>query len=602
MKTTTASSGRGPKRRIGGKKKVKDAPTFAPPPPDDCGAEQSTSANKGKAASSSSAAATAAAAAAAADALISELRDHVNQGRIFDARSAAHELIGGIGGGDLATSSSPHLGQDVRHLIGEVVSQSEHVESLLRQLQSDDGWTLARQRSGVTVHFRREPNSNIHVVRAATTFDDFSPGDFVRLCSLFVETEHMHRWFPGGVMAPATVLSWHSKYSKVIQLRINVGLPMVSPRDAIVLGSGYHLPDRNAFLISTRTLLEDTCRHCDVPRPGAGVVRIATDGIFYIQLIRSDAISFKIISRDDLKLKYVPSSLLNYLSQGHMPFEIVKTIHRTIRNFGGTVWEAKIRERGAYYAEIEDKVHDQLERWEKEGIEDVVPSRGARSPQSTRRKSMPTDQFTENRVLNRVVVSDENERKGSRPSFIATVIVSGWLLLWTLHFVPMPEMLRKLAPAPLAEVLGTENARFAIMIVVSCILPFVTIVSSIPRMKRRHQADPVACRRQSNSVDKEATDNAGIGDGGCNEFLPIINIYPEAESKNGSAGLEKENSNHIRKISDVTLSPQSQATGMEQLIRPTTLTFPPPLPKLAKLRSTLGAGLRGLKMKKHTGS
>jgi hypothetical protein len=614
-KTTSASSGRGPKRRIGGKpNKVKCAPPFdLPPPSDDCGAEQSTSVNNnGKTASSASSSASASAS-ASADALISELRDHVDQGRIFDARSVARELLGGIEGVFQATSSSPHLEPDVRHLIEEVATQSEHVESLLRQLHSDDDWTLAKQRSGVTVHYRREPNSNIHVVRASTTFENFSPRDFVRLTSLFVETEYMHRWFPGGIMSPASVLSWHTKYSKVIQLHINVALPMISSRDAIVLGSGYHLPDRNAFLISTRTLLEDTCRHCDVPRPKGGVVRMATDSIFYIQLIRSDAISFKIISRDDLKLKYVPTSLLNYLSQGHMPFEIMKTIHRTIRNFGGTVWEDKIRERGAYYTEIEDKVHDQLERWEKEeGIdEDNLDSSkgGAQSPQSTRRKSMPTtDQCTENEVLDRVFVSDENERKVSRQNFITTVIIASvWLLLSTLHFVPMPEMFQNLAPAPLlAEVLGTENTRLTIMIITSCIVPFVTIIiSSISRVKRRrHQADRVACRQQSsNSVDNnDETDDSGIGDGGCNEFLPILNIDSEAVSKKVSTGqLKMEDSNHIRTVSDITLTPHSQvADGME--IRPTPRSFPPPLPKLVKVRSTLGAVLRGLKRKKNAGN
>ena len=616
-KTTSASSGRGPKRRISGKpNKFKCAPPFdLPPPSDDCGAEQSTSVNNnGKTASSASSSASASAS-ASADALISELRDHVDQGRIFDARSVARELLGGIEGVFQATSSSPHLEPDVRHLIEEVATQSEHVESLLRQLHSDDDWTLAKQRSGVTVHYRREPNSNIHVVRASTTFENFSPRDFVRLTSLFVETEYMHRWFPGGIMSPASVLSWHTKYSKVIQLHINVALPMISSRDAIVLGSGYHLPDRNAFLISTRTLLEDTCRHCDVPRPKGGVVRMATDSIFYIQLIRSDAISFKIISRDDLKLKYVPTSLLNYLSQGHMPFEIMKTIHRTIRNFGGTVWEDKIRERGAYYTEIEDKVHDQLERWEKEeGIDEdnLDSSKGeAQSPQSTRRKSMPTtDQCTENEVLDRVFVSDENERKVSRQIFITTVIIASvWLLLSTLHFVPMPEMFQNLAPAPLlAEVLGTENTRLTIMIITSCIVPFVTIIiSSISRVKRRrHQADRVACRQQSsNSVDNnDETDDSGIGDGGCNEFLPILNIDSEAVSKKVSTGqLKMEDSNHIRTVSDITLTPQSQvADGMEQLIRPTPRSFPPPLPKLVKVHSTLGAVLRGLKRKKNAGN
>ena len=156
------------------------------------------------------------------DKLIAELHEHIEQGRIFDARSVVHEL---------SESESP-LQPDVKHVMNEVITQSDHVESLLRELHSDDNWTLAKQKSGVTVHFRREEDSPIHTVRASTEYHNFSPKDFTRFCALFAETELMHKWFPGGVMKPCNLLSWHSKYSKVIQLRINVGLPMISARDA----------------------------------------------------------------------------------------------------------------------------------------------------------------------------------------------------------------------------------------------------------------------------------------------------------------------------------------------------------------------------------
>jgi hypothetical protein len=146
------------------------------------------------------------------DALISQLLDHVHQGRIFDARSIVMKLNAAEKADP--KNCSPNLGS-VRHVMEEVLTQSQHVEDLLCELHSDDNWTLAKHKSGVTVHFRREPNSSIHTVRAATTFDHFSPKDFVRFCSLFVETELMHMWFPGHFMQPANVLSWHSKYSKV---------------------------------------------------------------------------------------------------------------------------------------------------------------------------------------------------------------------------------------------------------------------------------------------------------------------------------------------------------------------------------------------------
>ena len=65
-----------------------------------------------------------------------------------------------------------------------------------------------------------------------------------------------------------------------------------------------------------------------------------------IQLLQNDVISFKMIGRDDLKFKHMPSSVLNFVAQGHLPFDLMRTIHRTICNFEGSVWEEKIKERG----------------------------------------------------------------------------------------------------------------------------------------------------------------------------------------------------------------------------------------------------------------
>jgi len=167
-------------------------------------------------------------------------------------------------------------------------------------------------------------------------------------------------------MKEAKVLSWHSKYSKVIQLVIGIDLlPLLSTRDAIVYGNGFHLPDRNAFLIRSKSTLDNTCRYCDIPKAQKGVVRMMTESIFYVQLVQKDVISFKMIGRDDLKLKYVPSTLLNYLAQGHLPYDLMRSIKRVMRNFDGSIWDKKMKERGAYYKEIEDKVHVQLEKWDK---------------------------------------------------------------------------------------------------------------------------------------------------------------------------------------------------------------------------------------------
>ena len=293
--------------------------------------------------------------------LTAELNEHVFQGRIFDARVTALKLK------SLRNEQRDAAEVDVE-LISEVLDQADHVDQLLHDLHSDDGWTLAKESKGVTVHYRREAGTSIHTIRAKTQFHNFEPKDFTKLCSLFVETECMPKWFPGGVMKKADVLSWHSKYSKVIQLHISLDLlPFLSSRDAIVYGNGYHLPAQNAFLIRSKSTQEDTCRYCEIPKAAKGIVRMDTESIFFVQLLQKDVISFKMIGRDDLKLKYIPAPLLNHISQGHLPYELMRTVKRTIKNFEGSVWDKKMKERVDYYKEIEDKVHVQLEKWYKEG-------------------------------------------------------------------------------------------------------------------------------------------------------------------------------------------------------------------------------------------
>lgn len=293
--------------------------------------------------------------------LCAELKEHVFQGRIFDARVTALKLKSMRN--EVSDTAVRTKIESVNHIIEEVLEQAEHVDSMLHDLHSDDGWTLAKESKGVTIHYRREAGTTIHTVRAQTQFHNFEPKDFTKLCSLFVETECMPKWFPGGIMKKADVLSWHSKYSKVIQLHISLGLlPFLSPRDAIVHGNGFHLPDQNAFLIRSKSTQDTSCRHCDIPKPAKGIVRMDTESIFFVQLLQKDVIAFKMIGRDDLKLKFIPSPLLNYISQGHLPYELMRTVKRTIRNFEGSVWDEKMKERGAYYKEIEDKVHVQLDR------------------------------------------------------------------------------------------------------------------------------------------------------------------------------------------------------------------------------------------------
>ena len=133
------------------------------------------------------------------DSLIREMEEHLEQGRIFEARKIGQRLLAR----EKKSNSSAYYSKKidpVRGVIEDIRLRAEHVESLLRDLNTDDDWQLAREGKGVTVHFRKDEGSPLHLVRATSVFDNFMPNDFAKLCSLFVETELMHKWFPGGVM------------------------------------------------------------------------------------------------------------------------------------------------------------------------------------------------------------------------------------------------------------------------------------------------------------------------------------------------------------------------------------------------------------------
>ena len=439
-------------------------------------------------------------------------------------------------------------------------------------------------------------------------------------------------------MKPCTLLSWHSKYSKVIQLRINVGLPMISARDAVVLGSGYHLPDRNAFLISTQTILDDTCRYCDIPKAAKGVVRMATESIFYVQLVKRDVISFKMIGRDDLKLKYMPSALLNYLSQGHLPFDLMKTVHRTIRNFEGTAWEEKIAERGVYYTEIEDKVFEAIEKWEKEGGDaddtstNVVPMESKISKSSNAKMRLHQSINSEQPDVSdydeaNFFVSDEKERKGRGHVVLVAMAVLAASALCIVYpeaatlFLSEAIYLPKRLQAFLEEGHTTDTVKIVIM---SFSLPVMLTISSYINLKEfKEDVKEIDQQQQQQSLHQQAengkVDEPSIGSG-YDEFLRLIaDKENKTETKKGKKAKDEDPPefldsaspktkatkvdgiiSNISEVSDITTTPDTSPKGddSKQLTKPTTNTTqssPPPRRKVRKVRSTLSTGLKGIK-------
>lgn len=311
--------------------------------------------------------------------LLEEMKSRSAADQILEARDALDGLMqwktcstSTSSTSSTSSTTSSSFARDADELIranqeqvNEILSESNLVRRILRDLDRDDGWTLSTERDGVTVHYRPEPGSPFYRVRTKTIYSDFAITDFVKFVSLFFENDLMPKWFPGNVMKSNVALARPSRYSKVIQTKLQFPrFVPISNRDAIVLGRGYQLPTRNGLIIFNRSINDPI--HCDIPPPAKGTVRIHTDSAFYLSVDTTTTntgktgggVRFQQIGHDDLKLRAVPPFVLNFVAKGRAPFENVFTLRKIIRNFAGSPWEERINANRPFYDAIEDVVKD----------------------------------------------------------------------------------------------------------------------------------------------------------------------------------------------------------------------------------------------------
>jgi hypothetical protein len=253
-----------------------------------------------------------------------------------------------------------------RQRMQEIVTESDHVSTLLYDMQNDEGWTLSRCKHDTTVHYRHEPPSPIHAVKTRSVFQNVSPSDFVNLCALFVESDLMPLWFPRGILKACDVLALPTNYHQVVRMKLSTGrFSPISPRDAVVDAHGYHLTDLNGIIVFSKSI--ETSPYCDIPPPRPPFVRMETQNAFFIQLLPGNRIVFCQISHDDLKVKYMPAWLLNFISEGAVPFEVVMSLQKALSNFSGSEWEKRVQSRRDCYQEIEDRLAEELALMEQNG-------------------------------------------------------------------------------------------------------------------------------------------------------------------------------------------------------------------------------------------
>lgn len=285
--------------------------------------------------------------------LVSQMEEHMALDRILDARKVVDEIQ------QLSPAIIARLSPKQQEKIKHIVQESNHVQELLRDLQSDDGWTLCRSRKGITVHYRNEGKGDpIHAVKTRTILENCRPSDFVHLCSLFAESDLLPLWFPSNVLDSVEMIVEPSKYRQVLRMTMKFHYMPITDREVICEGIGYHIQEENAFLLLTKSI--DESPFCDIPPTPPRMVRMETRTVFMVKLLPGRSLEFCQISHDDLKFRYVPAFVTNYLSQGTVPFELIQSMKRVMSNYNGSEWDIRVHERRDFYQEIEERVEKEL--------------------------------------------------------------------------------------------------------------------------------------------------------------------------------------------------------------------------------------------------
>jgi hypothetical protein len=287
--------------------------------------------------------------------LLRQMEEHMALDRLLEARSVVDQIQREVKQQNQSYNNTI-ISPERQRLMDHIIQESDHIQEMLHDLHSSEGWTLSNRRKGVDVYYRQVPDSQIHAVKTYTTLEDISIQDFVHLCSLFFEGDLMPEWFPNNFMDSLELLAEPSKYRQIFRCILKFHFLPISDRELIAEGVGYDLRDQNAYLGFTKSI--ESSEYCDIPPPKRRPVRMESRMVFHFQLLPNERkVKYCQISHDNMHLRFVPAFVINYIAQGIVPAEFISAISRILQNYEGTEWERRLKnERRDFYKEIEERL------------------------------------------------------------------------------------------------------------------------------------------------------------------------------------------------------------------------------------------------------
>jgi len=242
-------------------------------------------------------------------------------------------------------------------LISDVDSQFRDCQEIIRELEDENGYTVEGVKKNFTIKYKQASGQNISL-----KMEGIIDVPVFNMIALIYEMEGYSLWMP--FCKEGKTVKSVARASKAGYIKFNIP-PPVFDRENYIYGSGFDRIKKNgSILICAKSIegKEDVCQRYDIPIPPPGkTTRLHIEymgGEF--TPVGKDKMRMNIVCKVDLKIKFIPLSIINWIVRKAAQFLIDRLIKKAT-NFKGTLWEKKIQENREFYGWLEAKINEYLD-------------------------------------------------------------------------------------------------------------------------------------------------------------------------------------------------------------------------------------------------
>eukprot|EP01091_Cochliopodium_minus_P003876 TRINITY_DN13829_c0_g1_i1.p1 TRINITY_DN13829_c0_g1~~TRINITY_DN13829_c0_g1_i1.p1 ORF type:complete len:335 (+),score=89.36 TRINITY_DN13829_c0_g1_i1:2-1006(+) len=239
-------------------------------------------------------------------------------------------------------------------LFSQMKNTAKEIMMILSSFNDDQDFVLARDKHGLKIEYRQEKDKPT----VSLKMEGIIEAPIFNLLSVANELDLWCKFIPR--LEKSDIIKEVSKFSKVVYVKM--GLPVISDREAYLIGYGVDLLEHDCILIIARDVTPAEMEK--VPPPSGNDVRLEVAfAAFLFQPLKENVTRFQFFGNADPKLSIIPYWLINWGVKTMAPyfFDIFKKQSTNLPE----IYHKRIEENQFLYGDLKQRVSDYFKRNEK---------------------------------------------------------------------------------------------------------------------------------------------------------------------------------------------------------------------------------------------